>query len=68
MTDEATDRADPCSEPFELCDEDVEVIVEALRYLQSTLGREEAEQIAQIQATLAKLGVTPAVGNDHPRT
>jgi hypothetical protein len=68
MTDEATDRAEPCSEPFELSDEDVETIVEALRYLQSTLGREEADQIVRIQAILAKLGVAPAVGDAHPRT
>ena len=67
MTDEATDRAEPASEPFELSDEDVDLIVEALRYLESTLGREEADQIARIQSVLTKLGVTSTVGNGAPR-
>ncbi len=68
MTDEATDRPVPVSEPFELSDGDVELIVEALRYLQSTFGREEAEEIERIQAVLSKLGVPPSVGDAHPRT
>ncbi len=68
MTDEATDRPAPETEPFELSDEDVELLVEALRYLESTLGREEADQIARIQAVLAKLGVPTTVGSAYPRT
>jgi hypothetical protein len=68
MTDEATDRSAPATEPFELSDEDVELLVEALRYLESTFGREEADQIARIQAVLAKLGVPTTVGSAYPRT
>jgi hypothetical protein len=68
MTDEAPDRSSPRSEPFELGDQDVELIVEALRFLESTLGREEADQIGRIQAVLAKLGAPPTVGDAHPRT
>ena len=68
MTDEAPDRSAPRSEPFELGDQDVELIVQALRYLESTFGREEADQIERIQAILAKLGVPSSVGTDHPRT
>ena len=68
MTDEATDRSAPATEPFELSGEDVELIVQALRYLESTFGREEADEIERIQAVLSKLGAQPTVGDEHPRT
>ena len=68
MTDEAPDRSAPSSEPFELGEQDVELIVEALRYLESTFGREEADQIERMQAVLSKLGARPSVGDAHPRT
>ena len=67
MTDEATERPAPATEPFELTEQDVDLVVQALRYLQSTLGREEAEEVARIQLVLAKLGATPSVGDDKPR-
>jgi hypothetical protein len=67
MTDEATDRAEPATEPFELSAEDVDLIVEALRNLEITLGREEADQIPRIQAVLTKLGVASTVGVGAPR-
>ncbi|HYM83137.1 MAG TPA: hypothetical protein VEY67_03170 [Candidatus Dormibacteraeota bacterium] len=66
MTDEPPDRPEPSSEPFELTSAEVELIVEALRYLESTLGREEAAQLGQVQAMLAKLGAPPSVGVDRP--
>ena len=68
MTDEAPDRSAPRSEPFELGDQDVQLIVEALRYLESTFGREETDQIERIQSVLSKLGAPPAVGVAYPRT
>ncbi len=43
-----------------------DLIVEALRYLESTLGREEADQIERIQAILARLGRSPGVGSSGP--
>ncbi len=67
MTDEPTERAHPETEPVELSGQDIDLIVEALRYLQSTLGREEADQIERIQEVLAKLGGSVTVGNGRPR-
>ncbi len=66
MTDGPIDRPEPVTEPYELAAADVDLIVEALRYLESTLGREEAEQIERIQAILARLGRAPGVGPAGP--
>ncbi len=43
----------------ELSGSELETVVEALRLLLATLGREDADQIAEIEALLARL---PAAG------
>ena len=59
MTDEPLDRPTPPSEPIELSEEEISTLVEALRLLQATLGREEAEELAMARHLLAKLGASP---------
>ena len=49
MTDEAP------ATTLELSASEVETVVEALRMLLATLGREDADQIHEIQALLARL-------------
>ncbi len=40
---------------LELTREERELLVTALKLLRSTLGREEAEELAEVQALIAKL-------------
>jgi hypothetical protein len=61
MTDEPTDRPAPATEPIELSEQDIDLIVRALRYLESTLGSEESDQLARFGQVLARLGAVPAV-------
>ena len=44
----------------ELSGSELETVVEALRLLLATLGREDADQIAEIEALLARLPATGA--------
>jgi hypothetical protein len=39
----------------ELTSEEVELVLTALRLLESTLGREEADELAEVEALLVKL-------------
>lgn len=52
MTDETTVRLDLSTGEFEL-------VREALRLLLSTLGREEAEELEEVRALLARLASRP---------
>jgi hypothetical protein len=52
MADETT-GADACT--VELSASEVETVAQALQLLLGTLGREEADQIAEIQALLARM-------------
>ncbi len=58
MTDERTDR-ELTTEPVELTDEEIEILLQALRLLQATLGREEADELADLKRLIAKLGASP---------
>ncbi len=49
MTDETAGKT------LELSASEIETVVEALRMLLATLGREDADQIHEIQALLARL-------------
>jgi hypothetical protein len=40
---------------IELTPEEVELVLTALRLLESTLGREEADELAEVEALLVKL-------------
>jgi hypothetical protein len=51
-----TDQAAPAgAHALELNDSEVATVVQALRLLLDTLGRDDADQIAEIQALLARL-------------
>ena len=41
---------------LELSASELETVIEALRMLLSTLGREDAEQVQEIKALLARIG------------
>ena len=42
--------------PLELSAEELELVRTALRLLEATLGREEAEELADVQALIRRLG------------
>jgi predicted DNA-binding transcriptional regulator YafY len=43
-----------------LTHDELQLVIAALRMLRSTLGREEAEELAEVQALLAKLDAAEA--------
>jgi hypothetical protein len=50
------------SYPIELSTSEVALIRTALQMLEDTLGHEEAEELAEVQAILHRLPDVPAVG------
>lgn len=45
---------------FELSSDEAELVRTALRLLESTLGREEADELEEVQALLSRLGAAQA--------
>ncbi len=59
MTDAGKERPAPAM--VELSEDELALIRTALRLLESTLGREEAEELGQVQQILRKLGLDASV-------
>ena len=54
-TEPTTTTAAPAGRTVELAPSEIELLVTALRLLRSTLGRDEAEELAEVTTLLARL-------------